>query len=115
MAKATRKNYRGGDGASWVSKTVGGLAEQTAKALNPASKTNTLTGGARRRKSMKKMNKSKSRHGGASRKARRSVSSRRRTRRRTGGFLGSVISSAIVPFGLWGAQRRLARRMKKRA
>uniref|UniRef100_A0A6C0BTP0 Uncharacterized protein n=1 Tax=viral metagenome TaxID=1070528 RepID=A0A6C0BTP0_9ZZZZ len=107
MAKATRKNYRGGDGASWVSSKVGGLAEQTAKALSPTSKTNTLTGGSRRRKSMKKM-KTKSKRGGASRK-------NKRTRRRKGGFLGSVISSAIVPFGLWGAQRRLARRMKKRS
>jgi hypothetical protein len=107
MAKTTRKNYRGGDGASWVSKTVGDVGAQVSKALNPASKTNTLSGGRRKRRTLRKK-------GGAKRTKRRTTgTARRRTRRRTGGFLGGVISSAIVPFGLWGAQRRMARRVKK--
>lgn len=107
MAKATRKNYRGGDGASWVSKTVGDVGAQVSKALNPESKTNTLSGGRRRRKTLRK-------RGGTKKTKRRTTSAtRRRTRRRTGGFLGGVISSAIVPFGLWGAQRKMARRVKK--
>tara|TARA_E500000331_G_scaffold358396_1_gene424875 strand:+ start:4364 stop:4696 length:333 start_codon:yes stop_codon:yes gene_type:complete len=107
MAKATRKNYRGGDGASWVSKTVGDVGAQVSKALSPGSKTNTLSGGRRRRRTLRKK--------GGAKKTKRSTSgtARRRTRRRTGGFLGGVISSAIVPFGLWGAQRRMARRVKK--
>lgn len=108
MAKTTRKNYRGGDGASWVSKTVGDMGAQVTKALNPLSKTNTLTGGRRRRRT--RTNK-----GGAKRTKRSAASaSRRRTRKRTGGFLGGVLSSAIVPFGLWGAQRRMARRLGKK-
>tara|TARA_B100001175_G_scaffold285011_1_gene265799 strand:+ start:50 stop:385 length:336 start_codon:yes stop_codon:yes gene_type:complete len=108
MAKTTRKNYRGGDGASFVTKAVGDITAQVGKALNPSSKTNTLTGGRRRRRTRTKK-------GGAKRTKRSTTSaSRRRTRRRTGGFLGGVLSSAIVPFGLWGAQRRMARRIKKR-
>ena len=109
MAKTTRKNYRGGDGASWVTKTVGDMTAQVGKALNPSSKTNTLTGGRRKRRTLRKK-------GGSYKKTKRSTThaSRRRTRRRTGGFLGGVLSSAIVPFGLWGAQRKLARRMKKK-
>jgi hypothetical protein len=106
MAKTTRKNYRGGDGASWVGKTVGDMGAQMTKALNPSSKTNTLTGGRRKRRTLRKK--------GGAKKTKRSTTTatRRRTRRRTGGFLGSVISSAIVPFGLWGAQRKMARRMR---
>jgi hypothetical protein len=107
MAKTTRKNYRGGSASSWMANKVGDMSAQVNKALNPASKTNTLTGGRRRRRSTKK-------RGGAKRTKKSSASSaRRRTRRRSGGFLGGVLSSAIVPFGLWGAQRRMARRVKR--
>jgi hypothetical protein len=105
MAKTTRKNYRGGSASSWMANKVGDMSAQVNKALNPASKTNTLTGGRRRRSTKKR--------GGAKRTKKSSSSARRRTRRRSGGFLGGVLSSAIVPFGLWGAQRRMARRVKR--
>ena len=95
MAKTTRKNYRGGSASSWMANKVGDMSAQVNKALNPASKTNTLTGGRRRRSTKKR--------GGAKRTKKSSSSARRRTRRRSGGFLGGVLSSAIVPFGLWGA------------
>ena len=108
MAKTTRKNYRGGDAASWVGKTVGDMGAQMTKALNPSSKTNTLTGGRRRRRTRTKK-------GGAKRTKRSTTSaSRRRTRRRTGGFLGGVLSSAIVPFGLWGAKHTLSKKLRKK-
>ena len=105
MAKTTRKNYRGGSASSWMANKVGDMSAQVNKALNPASKTNTLTGGRRRRSTKKRV--------GAKRTKKSSSSARRRTRRRSGGFLGGVLSSAIVPFGLWGAQRRMARRVKR--
>ena len=108
MVKNTRKNYFGGSGSGYVANAVGGLQQQISKALGSSSKSNTLTGGARRRRTNK-------RKGGARTKRRSTQVRRTKTRRRTGGFLGSVISSAVVPFGLWGAQRKLARRIKKKS
>ena len=99
----TRK-HRGGSSTDYVMKAVGDLQSQVSKALSPASKTNTLSGGSRKRRA-----------GGYGKKTKRSHSSKKRsTRRRRGGFLGTVLSTAVVPFGLWGAQRKLARRMKKK-
>ena len=111
MVKNTRKSFFGGSASSYVANTVGGLSQQLSKALGSTSKSNTLTGGARRRKTHK-------RKGGGYKRTKRSTHGgphKTKTRRRTGGFLGSVISSAIVPFGLWGAQRKLARRIKKKS
>jgi hypothetical protein len=114
----SRKKMRGGDGsgravvgaggaggANWMLKTVGDLNSQIGKALAPGKMTNTLTGGSRKRRAgTYKKHKS-------TRRAKRSAS---KTRKRRGGFVGSVISTALVPFGLFAAQRKLAKRMKKK-
>jgi len=112
MVKNTRKSFFGGSASSYVANTVGGLSQQLSKALGSTSKSNTLTGGARRRR------KTHKRKGGGYKRTKRSTHGgphKTKTRKRTGGFLGSVISSAIVPFGLWGAQRKLARRIVKKS
>ena len=98
-----RSVKRGGSSTSYVMKTVGDLSSQVSKALSTSSKTNTLAGGSRKRKAGSHCSKTK-----------RKVKKSKATRKRKGGFLGSVLSSAIVPFGLWGASRTLARRIKKK-
>lgn len=112
----SRKRMRGGDatgraaggagGANWMLKTVGDLNSQIGKALAPSNTNNTLSGGSRKRKAgTYKKHKS-------TKKSKKSVS---KTRKRRGGFLGSVISTALVPFGLFAAQRKLAHKMKKKS
>jgi hypothetical protein len=115
--RRSRSRMRGGDEAKKVLGEPSVAAQDSADSKKMTHKDDdknvtegfgTMAGGRRRRRSQRRRSRRMSR-----RVARRTH--RRRSQRRRGG-MGNVrrtLAKAIVPFGLWGAQR-LMRRKKNR-
>jgi hypothetical protein len=102
LAKKGGRRQRGGSGAaSWTLKNFGGGNDQWNNVFQGQGSTGNLLKTVPGAPAV-----------GHNNIAQGSMKGGKRSRK--GGFWGHVISQALVPFGLWGAQNRFGKRMTRR-